>query len=51
MLWPLLFSAIGFTLLFAAIITARTQAAVMERRIRSLLMAKASLASGEEILS
>ena len=51
MLWPLLFSAIGFTLLFVAITIARTRAAVMERRIRSLLMARASLASGEEVLS
>jgi heme exporter protein C len=50
MLWPLLFSAIGFTLLFAAIVVARTRAAVMERRIRSLLMAKASSAGREEVL-
>ena len=47
MLWPLLFSAIGFTLLFAAITIARTRAAVMERRIRALLMAKASSARVE----
>lgn len=45
MLWPLLLSAIGFTLLFAAIILARTRAAVMERRIRALLMAQVSLAA------
>ena len=51
MLWPLLFSAIGFTLLFAAITIARTRAAVMERRIRSLLIAKASSASEEKVLS
>ena len=51
MLWPLLFSAVGFTLLFAAITIARTRAAVMERRIRSLLMAKASSASAEEAIS
>ena len=50
MLWPLLFSAVGFSLLFAAITVARTRAAVMERRIRSLLMARASSASGEEQL-
>jgi heme exporter protein C len=49
MLWPLLFSAFGFTLLFVAITIARTRAAVMERRIRSLLMARASSAGGEEI--
>jgi heme exporter protein C len=41
MLWPLLLSAIGFTLLFAAITLERTRAAVMERRIRALLMAQA----------
>lgn len=42
MLWPLLIAAIGYTLCFAAIVTARTQAAVMERRIRGLLMVRAS---------
>src|SRR5690242_13962348 len=41
MLWPLLFSALGYTLGFAAIVLARTRAAVMERRIRALLMARA----------
>lgn len=40
MLVPLLFSAIGFTILFAAITIARTRAAVMEQRIRVLLMAE-----------
>jgi heme exporter protein C len=50
MLWPLLFSTIGFTLAFAAIVTARVRAAVMERRIRLLLMAKASTASEEQSL-
>jgi heme exporter protein C len=42
MLWPLLVSALGLTCAFAAIVTARLRAAVMERRIRGLLMAKAS---------
>ena len=42
MLWPLLIAAVGFTLTFAAIVVARTRAAVMERRIRGLLMAKAA---------
>jgi heme exporter protein C len=42
MLWPLFVAALGYTLLFAAIVLARTRAAVMERRIRGLLMAKAS---------
>ncbi len=41
MLWPLLISAVGFTLAFAAIVVARLRAAVMERRIRGLLMAQA----------
>jgi heme exporter protein C len=41
MLWPLFISAIGYTLLFAAIVVARTRAAVMERRIRTLLMMRA----------
>lgn len=41
MLWPLLLCALGFTLGFVAIVTARTRAAVMERRVRGLLMARA----------
>jgi heme exporter protein C len=41
MLWPLFVSAIGLTLGFAAVVMARTRAAVMERRIRSLLLARA----------
>src|SRR6202522_189912 len=41
MLWPLLFTAIGYALVFAAIVVARTRAVVMERRIRGLLMARA----------
>jgi len=44
MLWPLLISAVGFTLVFAAIVIARLRAAVMERRIRGLLMAQAERA-------
>jgi heme exporter protein C len=42
MLWPLFVCALGYTLLFAAIVLARTRAAVMERRIRALLMARAN---------
>ncbi len=42
MLWPLLICAIGYTLAFATIVTMRTRAAVMERRIRGLLMARAA---------
>ena len=45
MLWPLLVCAIGFTLAFAAIVTARLRAAVMERRIRGLLMARSEAAA------
>jgi heme exporter protein C len=41
MLWPLFLSAAGFSLGFAAIVIARLRAAVMERRIRALLMARA----------
>ena len=41
MLWPLLVCAIGFSLTFAAIVVARLRAAVMERRIRGLLLASA----------
>ncbi len=41
MLWPLLFTTLGYTLGFAAIAIARLRAAVMERRIGALLMARA----------
>jgi heme exporter protein C len=41
MLWPLLLAAFGYTLVFAALVMARLRAAVMERRIRSLLLAHA----------
>jgi heme exporter protein C len=44
MLWPLLIAAIGYTLVFAALVTARLRAAVMERRIRGLLLAHADAA-------
>ena len=39
MLWPLLACTLGFTAIFAAIVTARLRAAVMERRTRNLLLA------------
>ncbi len=45
MLWPLLVAAIGYTLVFAALVVARLRAAVMERRIRGLLMAQAEAAA------
>jgi heme exporter protein C len=41
MLWPLLFSTLGMTFGFAAIVVARIRAGVMERRIRGLLLARA----------
>ncbi len=46
MLWPLALTALGYTLVFAALVTARTRAAVMERRIRALLMAAAAREDG-----
>jgi len=46
MLWPLLFTTLGYTLGFAAITITRLRAAVMERRISALLMAQAYEASG-----
>ena len=46
MLMPLLACAVGFTLLFATIVLARTRAAVMERRIRSLELVRARDADG-----
>ena len=48
MLDPLLVCALGFTLLFAALVLARLRAAVMERRIRSLLMARVQRAEAAE---
>ncbi len=45
MLWPLLICSLGFTIGFAALVLARTRAAVMERRIRALLMARAQEAA------
>ena len=45
MLWPLLISALGFTAGFVALVIARTRAAIMERRIRALLMARAHQAA------
>ena len=41
MIWPLLLAAAGFSIGFGAIVTARLRAAVMERRIRGLMMARA----------
>jgi heme exporter protein C len=47
MLWPLLLASAGYAFTFAAIVVARLRAAVMERRIRGLLMNRATLdASG-----
>ena len=44
MLWPLLVCAIGYSFIFAALVTARLRAAVMERRIRTLLLAQGEAA-------
>ena len=44
MLGPLLACAIGFTLLFGTIVLARLRAAVMERRVQALEMARARAA-------
>ncbi len=41
MLWPLLVTAAGFTGAFAALVVTRLRAAVMERRIRGLMLARA----------
>ena len=41
MLLPLFVAAIGYSLVFAAIIVARTRAAVMERRVHGLMLARA----------
>ena len=41
MLWPLAIAALGTTFGFGAIVVARLRAAVMERRLRVLLMAQA----------
>jgi heme exporter protein C len=46
MLYPLLTSALGFSLLFAVVVLARTRAAVMERRVRALEMARARRLDG-----
>ena len=46
MLWPLLVAALGYTLTFATIVMVRLRAAVMERRIRGLLMARAASDTG-----
>ena len=47
---PLFLCALGFTLGFVAIVLARTRAAVMERRIRGLLMARAQEADAPAAL-
>ncbi len=40
MLWPLLVATLGFSFGFAAIVVARLRAAVLEQRLRALLMAR-----------
>ena len=46
MLYPLLVCALGFSLLFGAVVLAQTRAAVMERRVRALQMVRARRAEG-----
>jgi heme exporter protein C len=46
MFLPLLVAAIGYSLVFAAIVVARLRAAVMERRIRGLLLTRAAAEGG-----
>jgi heme exporter protein C len=48
LLWPLPFTTIGFTLLFAAIVVARLHAAVLETRAKALLLAQATAAMDRE---
>jgi heme exporter protein C len=45
MLLPLFLAAIGYSLIFAAIVVARLRAAVMERRVRGLLLARVDAGS------
>ena len=42
MLLPLFVSTIGYSFVFAAIVIARTRAAVMERRLRGLLLSRSA---------
>jgi heme exporter protein C len=52
MLWPLLVSMLGFSFGFAAIVVARLRAAVMEQRLRSLMLARTSANLGApEVIS
>jgi heme exporter protein C len=46
MLYPLLVCALGFTLLFAALVLARVRAAVMEKRLRQMQLAQARRQEG-----
>jgi heme exporter protein C len=46
MLYPLLVCALGFSLLFATVVLARTRAAVMERRVRALEFSRARRLDG-----
>ncbi|MBU8537145.1 heme ABC transporter permease [Falsiroseomonas tokyonensis] len=49
MLYPLLVCALGFSLLFGAVVLARTRAAVMERRVRALETARARRAEAAPV--
>lgn len=49
MLWPLLAASLGFACLFGAIVLTRLRAAVMERRLRGLLLVRAESAQGRMV--
>ena len=49
LLYPLLANALGFTLLFAAIVLTRSRAAILERRVRALSLARARRLDGETV--
>ncbi len=51
MLWPLLVCTLGFSFGFAAIVTARLRAAVMEQKLRMLLLGRGTGQPGREALS
>ncbi|GAV35279.1 Heme exporter protein C [Roseomonas sp. TAS13] len=49
LLYPLLANALGFTLLFVAIVLTRSRAAILERRVRALSLARARRLDGEMV--
>jgi len=51
MLWPLILATLGYSAGFAAIVLARLRAAVLERRIASLLLARAAEAENASFVA